>query len=590
MPEESRNDTGNNSASPSDSRGSLPSISLPKGGGAIRGIGEKFGANPVTGTGSLSVPIFTSPGRSDFSPKLSLNYDSGSSNGPFGLGWNLSVPSITRKTEKGLPGYADAEDSDLFILSDAEDLIPALVQNGSTWTQDVFKPSRNSQGYTVKRFRPRVEAAFARIERWTNNATGSSFWKTVTRDNVTSLFGISAAGQIANPQDSSQVFQWLLEQSYDSHGNVVVYEYKGENSDNVAPAVYEANRSVEANRYLKRISYGGQTPYYPDDTAAVPVPLPSSWFFQVIFDYGEHDLTTPTPTEANLWSARADAFSTYRATFEVRTYRLCRRVLMFHQFSELGTTPCLVRSTDFTYAPNPTGAYLTSIVQTGYIRNPSDQSYKILDPTTSAVLSPLSMPSLDLGYSTPVIDPSLQFVGSESTENLPVGADGTSYRWVDLESNGLTGVLSEQGANWFYKSNDSNLPRDSSGQIVPDDSTVAGTTSAYFDSIRTVAPKPSLAALSSGRQQLLDLAGDGRKCLVQYDEPVSGFYEEKEQDGWQKFTAFPSQPNVDWKDPNLRFIDLDGDGHADVLITENDIFTWYQSRASGGIWSGESRR
>ena len=136
----------------------------------------------------------------------------------------------------------------------------------------------------------------------------------MTRDNVTSLFGISAAGgQIANPQDSSQVFQWLLEQSYDSHGNVVVYELKqGGKFRQRRAAVYEANRSVEANRYLKRISYGGQTPYYPDDTAAVPVPLPSSWFFQVIFDYGEHDLTTPTPTEANLWSARADAFSTYR--------------------------------------------------------------------------------------------------------------------------------------------------------------------------------------------------------------------------------------------------------------------------------------
>ena len=40
-----------------------PSISLPKGGGAIRGIGEKFAANPVTGTGSLTVPIATSPGR-----------------------------------------------------------------------------------------------------------------------------------------------------------------------------------------------------------------------------------------------------------------------------------------------------------------------------------------------------------------------------------------------------------------------------------------------------------------------------------------------------------------------------------------------
>src|SRR5512136_343641 len=63
-----------------------PSIQLPKGGGAIKGIGEKFAANPVTGTGSMSVPIATSPGRAGFGPQLSLAYDSGSGNGPFGNG------------------------------------------------------------------------------------------------------------------------------------------------------------------------------------------------------------------------------------------------------------------------------------------------------------------------------------------------------------------------------------------------------------------------------------------------------------------------------------------------------------------------
>src|SRR5580698_9718720 len=73
-----------------------PQIALPKGGGAIRGIGEKFTANPVTGTGSLSVPIALSPGRSSFGPQLSLSYDSGAGNGPFGLGWSLALPSITR--------------------------------------------------------------------------------------------------------------------------------------------------------------------------------------------------------------------------------------------------------------------------------------------------------------------------------------------------------------------------------------------------------------------------------------------------------------------------------------------------------------
>ena len=88
-----------------------PQLTLPKGGGAIRGIGEKFAANPVTGSGSMTVPIATSPGRAGFGPQLALSYDSGTGNGPFGFGWSLSLPSITRKTEKGLPRYADAEES-----------------------------------------------------------------------------------------------------------------------------------------------------------------------------------------------------------------------------------------------------------------------------------------------------------------------------------------------------------------------------------------------------------------------------------------------------------------------------------------------
>ena len=101
-----------------------PAITTPKGGGAIHGMGEKFSANPVAGTGSMTVPIATSPGRSGIGPTLSLTYDSGAGNGPFGLGWQLSVPAITRKTDKGLPRYLDTIESDVFLLSGAEDLVP----------------------------------------------------------------------------------------------------------------------------------------------------------------------------------------------------------------------------------------------------------------------------------------------------------------------------------------------------------------------------------------------------------------------------------------------------------------------------------
>jgi hypothetical protein len=71
-----------------------PTLSLPKGGGAIRGIDEKFSTNLATGTASFTVPIATSRGRSGFALDLGLGYDSGAGNGPFGIGWHISVPDM----------------------------------------------------------------------------------------------------------------------------------------------------------------------------------------------------------------------------------------------------------------------------------------------------------------------------------------------------------------------------------------------------------------------------------------------------------------------------------------------------------------
>src|SRR6266446_5985186 len=135
----------------------------------MRGIGEKFGANPVTGTSSMTVPIATSPGRSGFGPQLSLSYDSGAGNSPFGLGWNLSLPTITRKTDKGLPRYQDAQnpdsqDSDVFILSDAEDLVPEFKKDATgKWIIEdgkhvILDEPRTVDDviYRVRHYRPRI--------------------------------------------------------------------------------------------------------------------------------------------------------------------------------------------------------------------------------------------------------------------------------------------------------------------------------------------------------------------------------------------------------------------------------------------------
>ena len=67
----------NGDGDPGNTSPSAPTITLPKGGGAIRGTGEEFAANPVTGTGFTAVPLAKSLGWSGFGPPRSLNYDSG---------------------------------------------------------------------------------------------------------------------------------------------------------------------------------------------------------------------------------------------------------------------------------------------------------------------------------------------------------------------------------------------------------------------------------------------------------------------------------------------------------------------------------
>src|SRR5690606_9436895 len=102
----------------------VPTTGLPKGGGAIKGIGEKFAVNVVNGTAACTLPFPLSQARGAV-PALAVSYNSGAGNGVFGLGWHLNLPSIKRKTDKELPEYTD---SDTFLFSEAEDLVPVFKQ------------------------------------------------------------------------------------------------------------------------------------------------------------------------------------------------------------------------------------------------------------------------------------------------------------------------------------------------------------------------------------------------------------------------------------------------------------------------------
>ena len=228
-------------------------VSLPKGGGAIQGIGETFQASEFTGTASLSIPIRTSSCR-EFEPEISVDYSSGSGNGSFGLGFNVSIPKISCKTSKGLPQY---DGTDTFLLFNGDDLVP--IAGGKR------EAVANNINYTVISYRPRREGLFAAIEQWISPA-GDSYWRIVSGENVTSIFGKTENSRIFDPDNPQHIFEWHLSETFNPSGDRVVYDYKSENTDNVANDLCELNRTQTANKYIEILDdtlIGGTTSTNP---------------------------------------------------------------------------------------------------------------------------------------------------------------------------------------------------------------------------------------------------------------------------------------------------------------------------------------
>jgi len=534
----------------------IPSISLPKGGGAIKGIDEKFSVNAVNGTASFSIPLPFSPARGA-SPALSLNYNSGAGNDVFGLGWTLSLPSIKRKTDKELPKYID---SDTYLFSEAEDLVHEFkkeVDGSFSLDEDgnyIVKENDSSDGlFTIRFYRPRIEGLFARIERWTHKTTGEIKWRVITKENITTLFGWSTASRISDPKNDNRIFEWLPEFVFDDKGSCSHYIYKKEDDKGFDTSLLHNRNRTEngdityTNLYLEKVLYGNKTPYKNFGDA---YPSEIDHLFQTVFDYGEYDDNAPY-AKIKDWDFRKDAFSEYKAGFEIRTTRLCKRVLLFHYFAELPGGSALVKSINFLY-DTPSEAdftFLKSITAHGYIKKP-DGTY-----------TNKNLPSTEFEYQKHVWGKDIKFISQDDLVHTPAGLGESQYQFTDLFNEGLSGILTEQGEGWFYKHNLGD---------------------GRFEEAKLVSRKPSFVGIGSCLQ-LIDLDADGSKQLVNFNNEPKGYFELNDEEEWQAFRSFENLPNINMGDFNARMIDLNGDGKPEVLITEDNLFTWYESIGRKGF-------
>jgi RHS repeat-associated protein len=525
---------------------SFTDVSLPKGGGAIKGIGETFKSNIYTGTGSFSMPIYTSACRG-FEPKLSLGYDSGAGSGVFGMGFSISIPNISRKTDKGIPKY---DDSDRFILSNSEELVPKLLDNSKELDKRVVE--ENGVSWKVTVYASRVEQEFSRIELWEGG--DSSFWKVTSRDNITSTYGRSDKARISDPENKSHVFQWLIEKTIDEKGNKIEYSYRQENSENIANEIYEKNRDHSTNRYLSKIRYGN----YLDEN------LEEAWAFEVVFDYGEYNIEDDYLRQSgsnpynstNKWAARLTPFSSYRSGFEIRTLRLCRNILMFHHFEkELGKMPCLVKATKFKYDESINSCTLLSKVQVMGLSRKNDGSYDLE-----------YMPPIEFTYS--IFNPlkeSYEELKVEEGEKIPSYINKAKYAFTDLYGEGIDGLLYSDNNTTFYMK-----PRGEGKYQCP----------------KPAAEFPIERDLNSENYTLTSLDGSGKLDLMVNTPEKGGFYEVNSDGTWIPYTDFKSRP-LDLVNPLSELVDLNGDGCSELLILEDNGLKIYPSMKKEGFGPAE---
>ncbi len=505
-------------------------IAVPQGGGAQQGLGEKFAPDLHTGTGNFSVPIALPPGRNGLQPQLSLGFSTGSGNGPFGLGWSLGVPGVSRLTSKGIPRYRDGAEADIFVLSGAEDLVEVART----------QPTDTS---AVTTYRPRTEGLFARIERHTGT---SDHWEVRTKDGLISTYGTPGPmpgaladdqrAVVADPTNRHKVFAWRLTETRDPFGNRIVYEYERDNASG------QGHNGEQIDlRTIRYVDLSGA------DQA--------DFLVSVAFLYDTDPQGIPGLQPEFPRRPRPDAFSDYRAGFEIRTRRRCTGIVVRTHPSATETT--LVRAYEFVYldeqttdpaALPPNGASLLSRINViGY----DDAGRPVRE-----------LPPLDFGYSrfTPEARRFFPLAGAALPMTSLANPD---LELVDLFGHGLPDIL-ELGSQPRYWRNLGD---------------------GRFDRPRGIPEVPAGVRLSDRGVQLIDANGDGRADLLVTSDALSGYYPLDFRAGFSKrsFQPYQQAPSFDLEDPEVRLVDLTGDGVTDVLRSGTSFECYFNDPTDGWL-------
>ncbi|MBL4647752.1 MAG: hypothetical protein JKY13_02165, partial [Gammaproteobacteria bacterium] len=410
------------------------------------------------------------------------------------------------------------DDTDIFVLANGGELVltEVLAHQRIDGLDDCH----------VTLYQPRTEGLFAKIQ-YVQPPLGDGYWVVVTTSNVTSVYGRTLQARIVAPTKPTHIFTWLLEETYDDFGHRITYHYSADNDDNLVAA--DAKQHSQAvNTYLSSVKYG----YSSDTSRDAPPP-----HFDIVFDYGEYD-EDDFEAAPTIWKKRLDPFSSFRSGFEIRTNRLCRNVLMFHQFPEqFSGQRYLVSRLALNYQPPSQVcpmSHVTSVVQIG-MQKQAEGSY----------LSK-AIPPVEFAYTpfTPQ-ESCYQPLTLQNGESLTGVIGEQHYQLVDLEGEGIAGILYNDKEATYYLSpkGGGTFGRPEQPYSLPLDACTPGT-----------------------RLQLIDVDQDGVLELVTHNgQGFQGYYSRYNAmhgSAWRSFKTYPTH----YDDAAQVAVDLTGDGLPDLAI------------------------
>ncbi|PHM60735.1 hypothetical protein Xsto_03703 [Xenorhabdus stockiae] len=535
-------------------------LSLPKGGGNITGMGEAMTPAGPDGMANISLPLPISAGRG-YAPSLSLNYSSGNGNGPFGLGWNCAVMSIRRRTSQGVPHY---NNTDTFLGPDGEVLVATLNEE----QQPDIRSASSLQGvklgdtYTVTGYCSRQEQQFNRFEYWQpqTKPQQDDFWLIYCADGQKHLLGKNTGARISNHQQNHQTAQWLLESSVSTHGEQIYYEYRCEDDMTCNATELKLHPKSSAQRYLAAVHYGnikasGELLGLDRDKKIST----DDWLFHLVFDYGErssHLKDKPVFVSPKNWLCRKDCFSRYEYGFEIRTRRLCRQILMYHDIEQLDSSAknnsidkiALVARLVLKYDEKQVASTLTMIQRVSHE----------IEKDKSDVFQ--SLPPLELGYQP--------FELKQPTQWQPMEMPASFYphqhwQFVDLMGEGIPGLLYQEHGAWWYRA-----PQRSSDKNQPD-AVVWG----------DIQPLPAIPSLQENAS-LFDINGDGQLDWVITGSGLQGYYSQCPEGNWTNFTPIHALP-VEYFHPRAQLADIIGTGLSDLVMIGPKSVRLYANQREG---------